>query len=226
MVLATPNSRAMNILLEICKNFATEHYITYSITKTEAMFIRPRGMSEFTLPKLYLGQSEIKYVSSFKYLGHFMSADFTDDSDINRETRNLYIRGNTLIRKFHFLSLDVKLSLFKAYCYSMYTCSLWSTYRQSTINKLRVAYNDIFRKLIGVPREWNIARSLFVNLNTRSFYENIRYASFSLMQRVLSCSNSVVQSLLHSDCFVLSATRATWCDNILHHRQTNWLGFG
>ena len=151
MVLATPNARAMNILLKICEDFAAEHYITYSVLKTEAMVIKPRRFAEFDIPKLYLGHSEIKFASSFKYLGHFVSNDFLDDIDINREIRNFYTRGNTLVRKFHFLTLDVKLNLFKSYCYTMYTCSLWSNYRQNSINKLRVAYNSIFRKLVGVP---------------------------------------------------------------------------
>ena len=203
----------MNNLLDICHKFAQEHFITYSIAKTEAMIIKPRGMGLFVPPKLCIGVDEIQYVDNFKYLGHIISSSFTDDLDIEREVRNLYIRGNTIVRKFYFLSLEVKCALFKAYCYNLYTCSLWSKYRQSSISKLRVAYNDIFRKLVGVPR-WHSARTLFVNLNVRSFHETIRTSSYSLMQRVLGCQNSVLQAMLHSDGFVHSATRRTWCNNL------------
>ena len=158
----------MNILLRICENFANDHYITYSTTKTEAMVIKPRGMV-FTSPDIFLGGVAIRYVDQFKYLGHIISNDLTDDADIEREIRNMYIRGNTIVRRFKFLGPEIKCSLFKSYCYCMYTSSLWSNYRQSTLNKLKVCYNDIMRKLMGVPR-WHSARTLFVRNNTRSFF--------------------------------------------------------
>ena len=60
--------------------------------------------------------SQLQYVSSFKYLGHFITVDLKDEMDIAREVRSLYSRCNTLIRKFGNLTLDVKCSLFKTYC--------------------------------------------------------------------------------------------------------------
>ena len=218
MVLITPDAKSMNQLLQICQNFALDHFITYSVTKTEAMLIKPRGMRDFVPPKIFIGPSEVQYVESFKYLGHIIYKEFTDDSDIEREIRNVYIRGNTIVRKFHFLSLEVKCALFKSYCYPLYTCSLWSKYRVSSINKLKVAYNNILRKLVGVP-PWHSARTIFVNLNMRSFFETIRATSYSLVQRVLECQNSIVQALLHSDGFVNSAIRRTWCQNLLTTNQ-------
>ena len=107
-VLITPDAKSMNHLLKICQDFASEHYITYSVTKTEAMLITPRLVSNFIPPKIYIGSNEVKYVDQFKYLGHIVSSSFTDDCDIERETRNLYIRGNTIARKFYFLSTNVK----------------------------------------------------------------------------------------------------------------------
>ena len=151
MVLIAPNARAMNILLEICRMYALESFITYSTSKTEAMVIKPAGMQGLVPPKLYLGTHEISYVDCFKYLGHIITSDFTDDQDIERETRNLYIRGNTIVHKFYFMSNEVKIALFKCYCYQLYTCSLWSKYSANTMRKLRVAYNSIMRNLLVFP---------------------------------------------------------------------------
>jgi len=36
--------------------------------------------------------------------------------DIERETRNMFIRTNILLRRFGKCSVDVKLSLFRSYC--------------------------------------------------------------------------------------------------------------
>ena len=209
MVLLTPDAKSLNELLKICEEFAREYHITYSIMKTEAMLILPRGTKLDNPPLIYLNGCVIGYVDRFRYLGHIITSSFTDDEDIAREIRNLYVRGNTIIRKFGFLNLDTKRTLFKSYCYSLYTCSLWSKYCQASLNKLKVAYNDIMRQLVGVPR-WHSARTVFVENNIRSFFENVRAVSYSLMSRVVCCSNSLIQALLRSDCYTMSRTRENW----------------
>ena len=65
------------------------------------MVIKPRGMF-FNCPEICLSGTPIKYVENFKYLGHIISNNFSDDADIDREIRNLYVRGNTIARKFGF----------------------------------------------------------------------------------------------------------------------------
>ena len=46
-----------------------------------------------------------------KYLGHFISNTLRDDKDILRQRRQLYARGNTLLRKFYMSSIEMKLIL-------------------------------------------------------------------------------------------------------------------
>ena len=55
-------------------------------------------------------------VCEFKYLGHVLNNQMSDDDDIKRETRNMFIRTNILLRRFGKCSVDVKLSLFRSYC--------------------------------------------------------------------------------------------------------------
>ena len=64
MVLAAPDAKSMNNLLDICHKFDQEHFMTYSIVKTEAMIIKPRGMGVFVPPKLYIGVDEVEYVDN------------------------------------------------------------------------------------------------------------------------------------------------------------------
>ena len=58
--------------------------------------------------------------------------------------RTLYIRSNKLLRTFHYCSTDVKLELLKSYCTSFYCCYLWTAYKKSTFDRLRVAFNDAY----------------------------------------------------------------------------------
>jgi len=62
----------------------------------------------------------LQYVSQFKYLGHIISDNFTDDEDIKQEISNMFRRTNILIRKYSHCSALVKTTLFK----SFYLCLL------------------------------------------------------------------------------------------------------
>ena len=87
-----------------------------------------------------------------QYLGHVISADMKDDLDIMRQCRQLYAQGNAIARRFHMCSDNVKATLFRSYCSSLYTSQLWWKYRVNSIRKLYVAYNNAFRMLFRLPR--------------------------------------------------------------------------
>ena len=212
MALVCPDAKSLNRLLEVCDDFAKVSYITYNTDKTEAMIIKPRGLS-FDPPDVTLSGVKIKYVSQFKYLGHIITERFTDDEDIEREIRNLYIRGNTIARKFKFLENEMKCALFRSYCYPLYTSSLWACYRQSTLDKMKVCYNDVLRALFSEPRS-SSARTLAVQNNIRSFFETFRVVAYSLMSRVEHSNNSLIYALLRSDSYTLSSTRGSWVQTL------------
>ena len=101
-----------------------------------------------------------------------------DDEDIMREIRSLNARGNVIIRKFGFLSLEVKCQLFKTYCYILYACALWSNYNRGTLNRLTVSCNNIMRRLANVPPWTCSASHMFGSLGVRSFQETLRNCSY------------------------------------------------
>ena len=62
-------------------------------------------------------------VVSYNYLGHYITDDLSDDEDINRQHRTLFVQGNIILRKFNMCSLGVKLTLFRTYkLLFTYTC--------------------------------------------------------------------------------------------------------
>ena len=75
--------------------------------------------------------------------------------------RQLYAQGNALARRFHMCSDNVKVTLFRSYCSSLYTSQLWWKYRVNSIRKLYVAYNNAFRMLFRLSRDCS-ASSMFV----------------------------------------------------------------
>jgi len=64
-------------------------------------------MYGIVFPRFRLGPSDLQFVSHFKYLGHFITHNLSDDNDIQREIRSMFVRCNVLIRKFSNCSLRV-----------------------------------------------------------------------------------------------------------------------
>lgn len=111
---------------------------------------------------------------------------------MERERRALAVRSNMLARRFVRCSEQVKVTLFKAYCQTFYTCSLWFRYTQRTLNALRVQYNNGFRMLLGLPRFCS-ASGMFAEARVVGFHAIIRKRLASLLSRVRSSTNSILQ---------------------------------
>ena len=180
------------------------------------MCICPKGMKLTMLPIIYLDRTKIEYVNQFKYLGHILDTSFTDDYDISKELRNLYARGNMLTKQFRSLDDTVKIQLFKTYCYPLYCAALWCNFRAASLRRLRVAYNAIFRRLLGVrlwdPEEERLGSmsALFVQAGVRSFQELHRFVAYSCMQRIAHSENSFLQCLMNSDARIASRQWTFW----------------
>ena len=157
----------------------------------------------FICPTLYypivkLSGKNIDFVEEFKYLGHVISSDLSGNKDILAQNKKLCARGNMIIRKMKSSSEDIKCLLFKTFCYGIYGAALWSTFNAAIMNRLRVNYNNILRRLMNVP-PWSSASQLFVSKGLRGFAEQRRVSAYNLMQRVSHSSNSIVQRVVHSD---------------------------
>ena len=209
LALVAPTAGALNKLLRICEEFSNEHYIEFSPTKSVCLLISPKGCKLDQIPNVYLKGKVLEYVDSFKYLGHLICGNFMDDDDIKRELRSLSVRGNILIRKFGCCSMYVKCYLFKTFCYSLYCAALWANFRKSTLYRLKVCYNNIMRRLVGVP-QWESARNMFVTLGVRSLDENLRYSAFSCKKLVELSNNNILCIINSSDAALLSQIRNNW----------------
>ena len=190
-----PSSKGLQGLLNQCEIYGTEHDIKYNKEKTVCMIIKPRGFKLRNSPDICLNGHMLSFVDSYKYLGVIMLSCFMDDDDIKRQVRALYIRGSFLARNFSFCSVDVKVKLFKSFCSNMYCCHLWSHFKNSSYNKVRVAYNNCFRILFGLPRYCS-ASHMFVSNYVMSFGELVRKCVFNFIKRIESSNNILIQCII------------------------------
>ncbi|KAJ0180828.1 hypothetical protein K1T71_002913 [Dendrolimus kikuchii] len=191
MVLLSPSIGGLRRLLSICESYAVNHGLRYNVKKSEVMIFKSGAKSYDIIPEVYLCGKPISRVSKFKYLGHWITEDLKDDCDIDRERRSLAVRCNMLARRFARCTQEVKKTLFRAYCQSFYTCSLWVSYTQRAYSDLRVQYNNGLRVLLGLP--WRCSASgMFTEARIDGFAAIIRKRCASLLARVRGSTNSML----------------------------------
>ena len=72
------------------------------------------------VPEFEINNTAIDRVSMYKYLGHCINDELSDDDDMTRQRNKIYAQGNALIRKFYMCTENVKIALFKSYCTTLY----------------------------------------------------------------------------------------------------------
>ena len=112
--------------------------------------------------------------------------------------RILYARPNIIVRLFHSCSSDVLLELGylgRSFCGSFYCCYLWISYKKLPFSKIRVAYNNFYRKLLHVSGR-SSASAMFVENNIPNFECLIRRDIYSFTTRLKKhlATRSLVQS--------------------------------
>ena len=125
LVLISPSSAGLSQLLHECEKFGTRHDVKYNAKKSSVMIYRSMTLKGCIISNFKLNGMILHVVASYKYLGHYITDDLSDDADINRQRRTLFVQGNIILRKFNMCSLGVKLTLFRTYCSPMYTAQLW-----------------------------------------------------------------------------------------------------
>ena len=117
------------------------HEITYNTNETVWMAFLPKALKTYNVPSVYLENKVLTWVDEYTYLGVYLSSNNSDTRDMGRQKHYIYARGNILCRKFDKCCDDVKLLLFKNYCYNLYCCQLWCNYSLSMLNSVKVAYS-------------------------------------------------------------------------------------
>ncbi len=127
----------------------------------------------------------------------------------------LYAQGNSLLRNFHMCTKKVKIKLFVTYCSQFYCAHLWKFNKSDKkYNKLRVAYNNVFRFLLCLTRDEEgrpcSASDMFVSRNLKSFDEILRNGVFKFHARIKISNNELVGSTLNTNYQYNSILRIHW----------------
>ena len=195
MVLLAPCWSALQELVILLESICHELYLVCNTKKTVCMMFCPKNISKrvaLTFPPFLLGSESLQFVSQFRYLGHIINDRLTDDDDIMREVKNLFIRTNMLISRFKKCSTRVKVKLFRAYCLCIYDLALWHCYTSTAFNKLKSCYHKCIKKLFGFARMDSMT-GILCDLNLPSFETIIHNCKYVFHSQAVSAPNRIVQ---------------------------------
>ena len=163
IVLLAPSWGALQYLINLLNSCASVIDMSCNVAKTVCMVFKPSCKSKCIAPEFpafLLNSNVLQFVNEFRYLGHVINNDFSDDDDIKREIRNIFMRSNILIRRYGKCSVNVKLALFRAYCLCLYDAGLWIHYSVTVLNKLRSCYNKCIKFFFGYSRCHSVTEML------------------------------------------------------------------
>ena len=153
----------------------------------------------------------IKYTDSIKYLGFTFTSNKCDDADILKQMRMLYCRSNRLVKLFNKCSKPVLLELCRSFCAVFYCPYFWTNYMKTTFSKIRVAYNNVYRKILGVTRR-SSASAMFVTNDIPNFEAFLRKSIYSLTSRISFTHNNLICAIEQS--WVMKTIWKMWEDKM------------
>ena len=136
------------------------------------------------------------------------SSNNSDGTEMLRQMRLLYCRSHRLFRMFNKCSKSVLIELCRSFCATFYCPYFWTVHKKATFSKIRVAYNNVSRKLLGLCRRSSVSE-MFVMNNISNFEALIRKSIFALKTR-LSNSDNIIMCTLQSSCFITDTIRKVW----------------
>ena len=115
IVIFCPSLSGLQSLLNVCENYMKPVKLFLNINKTKCiMFTKSR---HYRPPATFLtiNDSNIDYVSEYKYLGYVITHNNSDNRHIEGLYRGLCVRAHVVFRNFSNCSVEVKQLLFKSF---------------------------------------------------------------------------------------------------------------
>ena len=150
IVLLAPSFKGLQMLIDKASEYALDIALNFNNTKSKYMIFRQK-MGKFVThcaPKIR--DNKLDRVESIKYLGFTLDRHSSNNDDIYWARKKFDSDFNSLVRKFHFASNNVKIFLFKQFCIQFYGGDLWFYNKGSNyeIKQFAVAYHKAIKKIL------------------------------------------------------------------------------
>jgi len=140
-------------LLRLCDAFASDFSVVFNAAKSKCLWRKARSSCASycnKAPSFLIGGNVTEFVSSLPHLGHILTTDMNDKSDIDQRKYALCGQIDDVLCYFGKRQSIVKLQLMKIYCSSFYGSVLWDL-SHPAISAFCAAWRKGLRSVWGVP---------------------------------------------------------------------------
>lgn len=220
VALIAPSLESLKQMIVICEKYAEEYSIKFNPNKSKLMCFNSNNSCENI--SISLCGTRVEVVSSFIYLGNYISMDILD-RNINAMINTLYGKTNFIRSDFSMLDSSVIYRLHSTYCMSLYGIELYN-YNDSNIAKVYTAWRKIVRLLFNLPRMTHnyIVYNLVDNIVTKL---DKRLARF--IHSIFNSDNKLVRTIAEHQLFNSGSTIAEnrrYLEHKYHIYQLDWHG--
>jgi len=198
LVLIAPSATALRKLLSICDTYAHEYSMSFNAQKSKCLVILPRTR-RFLAPLLndcrfQIGGNNMEMVSSYCHLGHIVTSNLDDSLDIINRQSSFTGQVNSLLCSFGDLSCDVKIRLFRSYCFSLYGCELWDL-SSCQLSDFCARWRKCVRRILNLPLQTH-CYLLPLLCGCLSVFEEICRRILNFVKSCLCHQSGVVRSIV------------------------------
>ena len=190
LLLMSASISDMQCMLDLCATFGVNNNIIFNQKKSFCLRIGKLACEGDS--RMRLGNMDLNWVESLKYLGIMLSAGNALTVDVGYMKRRFYVSCNSVLNKCKVVNDVVKLHLVKAFCLPMLTyCVAALDLTKQNIRDLAVCWNDAFRKIFHYNR-WESVKDVqyfFGELPFEQLYDLMRWKFLSSTN---NCRMSVV----------------------------------
>ena len=198
LVLIAPSRHAMQLMLNVCENYAERYNIKFSTdadprkSKSKCIFMVGKANNIVKPVPLQLCGQDLPWVDTATHLGHELHCSGTMEHDSN-VARARFIDQNVEVRQtFGFASPAEVVRALQVYCTSFYGSMLWD-FRSDKAQQFFNSWTT------GIKLAWNCPRS------TRTY----------LVQQVLSCGSTGAKTeILARYCKFFTSLRTSPCREV------------
>ena len=177
VALLAPFASALRLMLNTCVKLVNSHSLTFNAAKTVDLF--QKSISYCKSPSKFCIHGEALSVNqTVRHLGHIISHDLSDSPDISDKSKDLIKKANYMLHTFSSCDKYTKTKLFQSIFLSLPGCAaLKLSYSQ--LKSLEVTFNNIPRKMWGLPR-WCHTSLVHLTATLRSVYYSTLCRSLGL----------------------------------------------
>jgi len=201
MILLCPSIKGLQSMLDICDRTAKDLLLQFNVSKS--FCISAGKLAGSTVGEMKIGDRNIEWVRSIKYLGLTLSGGKNLHFDIGKTKQNFYTACNCIMSQAKNLDEVIHLTLQESYCLPIliYGVSV-ACYTKRQLDELNACWNSVYRKIFGFNK-WESVRCFIGGLGRLDLHHLIAIRRLKFFWHVL-----------HSPCVTLN--NIFWAFSNLH----------